>query len=166
MCVAGGYAAGKSAAAFAKAAGGLQPVKSDEVAAEMARVFAPLEKKGGVGHQELEDVVRTIATDHFGPVKTEISLKSALEKLRKLDSAHPDMQAKNLHELMRVHEAMNIQQVAKITAAAALERKETRFQPYHYRADYPETDDKYCGLIVVRKGDKGQVVTRFEPLTY
>jgi succinate dehydrogenase/fumarate reductase flavoprotein subunit len=77
------------------------------------------------------------------------------------------MEAKNLHELMRAHEAMNIQQVAKIAASAALERKETRFQPYHYRADFPETDDKnYCGLIVVKKGKNGEVTTRFEPLKY
>jgi succinate dehydrogenase/fumarate reductase flavoprotein subunit len=137
-----------------------------EVEEERVRVFSPLERKAGVHYQEMEDVVRSITTDHFGPVKTEISLKAAIEKLGRLDSVHTELKAANLHELMRVHEAMNIQQVAKITAAAALERKETRFQPYHYRADYPETDDKYCGLIVVRKGDRGQVLTRFEPLTY
>ena len=167
MCVAGGYAAGKNAAAYAKAAGELKPVKQEEVAAEMARVYAPLEKRTGIGHMELEDVVRTIATDHFGPVKTEVSLKSALEKLRRLDSVHQDMRADNLHELMRVHEAQSLQQMAQVTASAALERKETRFKPYHYRADFPETDDKnYCGLMVVKKGDAGKVLTRFEPLKY
>ncbi len=68
---------------------------------------------------------------------------------------------------MRVHEAMNIQQVAKITATAALARRETRFPPYHYRADFTETDDEnYCGLIVVKKGPDGEVTTRFEPLSY
>ena len=68
---------------------------------------------------------------------------------------------------MRVHEAMNIQQVAKITATAAMARKETRFPPYHYRADFTETDDEnYCGLIVVRKDQDGKATTRFEPLSY
>jgi adenylylsulfate reductase subunit A len=166
MCSAGGYSAGKRAAEYAKKQGSLNPVRDEEVAEEMARVFAPLERRSGVGYQELEDVVRTITTDHFGPVKTEVSLKSALEKLWRLDKAHQEIRAGNLHELMRAHEAMNIQQVAKITAAAALERRETRFQPYHYRADFPETDDRYCGLIVVRKGDGGKVVTRFEKLDY
>jgi adenylylsulfate reductase subunit A len=167
ICVAGGYAAGKSAAEYAKVQAGLKPVDPKEVREENARVFRPLERKKGVRYEELEDVVRTITTDHFGPVKTEISLKTAIEKLSKLDAVRVDMRAENLHDLMRVHEATNIQQVAKITAAAALERKETRFQPYHYRADYPETDDKnYCGLIVVRKGKKGEVTTRFEPLSY
>jgi len=167
MCTAGGYAAGKRAAEYAKRLGSLRPLQNEELAAEQARVYRPLERKDGVRYEELEDVVRTITTDHFGPVKTEISLKSALEKLGKLDSVHEEMKAGNLHELMRVHEAMNIQQVAKITASAALERKESRFQPYHYRADFPETDNKnYCGLIVVKKGEGGRIVTRFEPLYY
>ena len=167
MCTAGGYAAGKRAAEYAKGMGSLKPLQNEELAAEQARVYRPLERKDGVRYEELEDVVRTITTDHFGPVKTEISLKSALEKLGKLDSVHEEMKAGNLRELMRVHEAMNIQQVAKITASAALERKESRFQPYHYRADFPETDNKnYCGLIVVKKGEGGRIVTRFEPLYY
>ena len=137
------------------------------MAAEKDRVFRPLEKMRGVSYWEFEDVVRVITTDHFGPVKTETSLKSALVKLSRLDEAHRDLQAGNLHELMRVHEAMNIQQVAKITATAARARKETRFAPYHFRADFPETDDEnYCGLIVVRKDPEGGPVTHFEPLTY
>ena len=111
--------------------------------------------------------MRYIATDHFGPVKTEISLTTALTKLGRLDALRDDMKAGNLHELMRVHEAMNIQQVAKITASAALARKESRFPPYHYRADFTETDDEnFCGLMVVKKGTEGEVTTRFEPLSY
>ncbi len=167
MCVAGGYAAGKQAAEFARRSKHLRPISPAEVAAEKDRVFKPLERKRGVSYWEFEDIVRVITTDHFGPVKTETSLKSALVKLNRLDEAYGDLRAGNLHELMRVHEAMNIQQVAKITATAALARKETRFAPYHFRADFPETDDdNYCGLIVVRKDPEGGAVTRFEPLTY
>jgi adenylylsulfate reductase subunit A len=167
ICVAGGYAAGKRAAEYAKTQAGLKPVDLKDLQEEKARVYRPFERKKGMRFEEFEDVVRAITTDHFGPVKTEISLKTAIEKLSKLDAVHAEMRAENLHDLMRVHEAMNIQQVAKITAAAALERKETRFQPYHYRADYPETDDKnYCGLIVVKQGKEGEVTTRFEPLSY
>ncbi len=84
-----------------------------------------------------------------------------------MDAAREDLKADNLHELMRVHEAMNIQQVAKITATAARVRKETRFPPYHYRADFTETDDEnFCGLIVVKKDKDGEIQTGFEPLSY
>jgi succinate dehydrogenase/fumarate reductase flavoprotein subunit len=137
------------------------------MADERERVFKPFEKKRGIPYQEFEEIVRIITTDHFGPVKTENSLKSALAKLDRLDPGRADLKADNFHELMRVHEAMNIQQVAKITATAALARKETRFPPYHYRADFTETDDEnYCGLIVVKKDQEGRITTRFEPLFY
>jgi len=167
MCIAGGYAAGKQAAEYALKVKNSRPVDPAETAAEKDRIFRPLGKKEGISSWEFEDIVRIITTDHFGPVKTEISLKRALDKLNKLDDAHGDLKADNLHELMRVHEAMNIQQVAKITATAAMARKETRFPPYHFRADFPETDDdRYCGLMVVKKGPEGDITTRFEPLTY
>jgi adenylylsulfate reductase subunit A len=167
MCVAGGYAAGKRAAEYVLKAGRLKPLDIEEVKAERERVFAPLRRRSGITYTELEDVVRMITTDIFGPVKTEISLKTALEKLSKLDPAKDELKAGNLHELMRVHEAISIQEIAKVTAAAALARKETRFPPYHYRADFPDTDDEnYCGLMVVKKGDQGEVTSRFEKLEY
>jgi succinate dehydrogenase/fumarate reductase flavoprotein subunit len=107
-----------------------------------------------------------ISTDHFGPVKTEISLTSAIAKLNALDAYRDQLKATNLHELMRCHEAMNIHDVAKIVAHAALARKESRFPPYHYRADFPETNEEWCGLIVAKKGAGGGVETRFQPLHY
>jgi adenylylsulfate reductase subunit A len=167
MCMAGGYKAGKSAAEYAAGSGHLLPLDPKATAEERQRVFRPLEKKPGISYPEFENVVRIITTDHFGPVKTERSLLAALEKLHGLDGAREDLRANNLHELMRVHEAMNIQQVAKITATAALARKETRFPPYHYRADFTQTDDEnFCGLIVVKKGPDGEIATRLERLTY
>jgi adenylylsulfate reductase subunit A len=167
MCVAGGYAAGKHATDYARQTKHLRPLDNRKIKAEKDRIFKPLQKKAGMSYWEFEDIVRNITTDHFGPVKTENSLKAALQKLGRLDGAREDLKADNLHELMRVHEAMNIQQVAKITASAARARKETRFPPYHYRADFMETDDEnFCGLIVVKKGKDAEIQTRFEPLSY
>jgi adenylylsulfate reductase subunit A len=167
MAVAGGYAAGKHAAAFAGRSKHLKPLDSAALAEEKQRVFQPLHRKAGMPYREFEEIVRNITTDHFGPVKTETSLNVALTKLKRLDAVRQDLKADNLHELMRVHEAMNIQQVAKLTATAALARKETRFPPYHYRADFTETDDaNFCGLIVLKKGEAGDIRTRFEPLSY
>jgi adenylylsulfate reductase subunit A len=167
MCVAGGYAAGKHAADYARRSKHLRPLDVKKIKAEKNRIFKPLQKKAGMHYWEFEDIVRNITTDHFGPVKTENSLKAALQKLDRLDGVREDLRAENLHELMRVHEAMNIQQVAKITATAARARKETRFPPYHYRAYFTETDDEnFCGLIVVKKGKRAEIQTRFEPLSY
>jgi adenylylsulfate reductase, subunit A len=167
MCSAGGYAAGKWAAAYAKEQTHHKPLDGKAVEEERERVFKPLGRKKGISYWEFENIVRIITTDHFGPVKTENSLNSALVKLNHVDGARLDLKAENYHELMRVHEAMNIQQVAKITATAALARKESRFPPYHYRADFTKVDDEhFCGLIVVKRGAKGEITTRFEPLKY
>ncbi|HUY03214.1 MAG TPA: FAD-dependent oxidoreductase [Rhodocyclaceae bacterium] len=167
MGFAGGFAAGKHAAAYAAKTKALRPLNAGAMKDEEARVYTPLERKSGITYREFENVVRVITTDHFGPVKTETSLTGALEKLDRLDSAKAELKADNLHELMRTHEAMNIHQVAKISALAALARKESRFQPFHYRADYPETDDeKYCGLMVIRKQQNGEITTHLDRLQY
>ena len=166
MAFAGGYAAGRHAAAYAKRSGGLRPLDAGAMEEEQRRVFRPLGRAKGISYREFENIVRVICTDHFGPVKTELSLKGALEKLDRLDAARAELRADNLHELMRTHESMNIHQMSKVTATAALARKETRFPPFHYRADYPATDDEnWCGLIVIRKEPRG-VTTRLEKLKY
>ncbi len=167
MCTAGGYAAGKSAAAYVSNIKQLRPLDAKAISAERDRIFRPLELSKGERYADFENVVRVISTDHFGPVKTETSLTTALEKLDRLNPVREQLRAENMHELMRVHEARNIHQIAKIVAGASLARKESRFTPYHYRTDYLETDDQnYCGLIVVGKGDDGRPATRFESLTY
>jgi adenylylsulfate reductase subunit A len=166
MCMAGGYAAGKHAARYAATVNRHRPLDAKVLADEHARVFAPLLRKNGMVAGEFENIVRIVATDHFGPYKSEISLTSAIAKLNGLDRYRDDLKANNLHELMRCHEAMNIQSVAKIVAHAALARKESRFVPYHYRSDYPETNEDCCGLVVVRKDGEAGVATRFERLHY
>jgi len=167
MAMAGGFAAGKHAAAYARQVTHLRPLDAHAMAEEEARVFRPLERKAGIGYREFENIVRIICTDHFGPVKTELSLAGALEKLDRLDAARDELKAGNMHELMRTHEALNIHRVSKISARAALERKESRFPPYQYRADYPQTDDaNYCGLMVIQKRPDGTVTTRLDKLKY
>ena len=167
MCTAGGYAAGKSAAAYTSGIKSFRPLNAKAIAAERDRVFKPLELGRGERYSDFENVVRVISTDHFGPVKTETSLTTALEKLDRLNPVREQLNANNMHELMRCHESRNIHDVAKIVASASLARKESRFTPYHYRTDFLETDDQnYCGLIVVGKGADERPATRFESLTY
>ena len=121
----------------------------------------------GTAYNEFENIIRIVATDHFESVKTERSLITALEKFDRLDAERDKLKAGDMHELMRCHETMNIHEVAKIMASAALAHKESRFAPHHYRADFTETDDEiFCGLIAVSKGADGHAHTRFERLDY
>lgn len=166
MCMAGGYAAGKHAARYAAGVAKFLPLKASDMDSERKRVFAPLMRKNGLAYGEFENIIRIVTTDHFGPYKSEVSLTAAIAKLDALDPYRDELKAGNPHELMRCHEAMNIHSVAKIVAHAALARKESRFTPYHYRSDYPETQEDYCGLMVVRKDGERGVASRFERLAY
>ena len=76
------------------------------------------------------------------------------------------MKAEDNHELLRVNEAKNLLTIGEIMAHAALFRKESRFIPYHYRLDYPQTDnEEWCGQVVVyRDGD--EIRCEFERISY
>ena len=47
------------------------------------------------------------------------------------------VQVRNAHDLFKVLEVENIMLCAKLSATASLERKESRWGFWHYRADYP-----------------------------
>jgi succinate dehydrogenase/fumarate reductase flavoprotein subunit len=66
---------------------------------------------------------------------------------------------------MRCLETGNLVTVGEIMTQAALARKESRFIPYHYRVDYPQTDDeRWCGQIAVWQ-ECGTARTEFVPFS-
>ena len=167
LCTTGGYHAGKAAASYAQALGCSPELQKKAFEEERKRIYAPLERKRGISHTEFEDVVRTVMTENLVPNKSELSLKTALTKLSRFEPSRNDLRAGNFHELMRVHEAQHIIKVGKLMCEASLARKESRFAPYHFRTDYPEQNDQdYCGLIVLSKGRKKEIETRFQKLEY
>jgi adenylylsulfate reductase subunit A len=163
MAVAGGYAAGTNAVAYARAnpATGTAP---QEILAERARALAPLERKAGTHYREIEDVLRRIMKESVGPVRSEGGLRTAGRKIARLKAELAHLKAHNPHELMRCLESENLFTVGEVMVAAALARKESRLIPYHYRVDYPETDDQnWAGQIVVSRHN-GDLRTEFVPL--
>ena len=72
-------------------------------------------------------------------MRTEIGLKTAERKIAELKDELPHLKAANPHELVRGLETENLVTVGEIMAKAAQVRRESRFIPYHYRLDYPET---------------------------
>lgn len=163
--VAGGYASGKWAAAFALGTG-LEEINAEQVAREKERVFAPLGSKEGLTYPELENMIRKVMSEYVGVERNETGLRVALQKIARIKGYAGSLKAGNLHELMRTVEALNLLQVAEITTHAALFRKESRNKPYHYRLDYPEQDDeKWCGQVVVQK-DGDAVKVSFLPITF
>ena len=104
--------------------------------------------------------------EHVGPMRTELGLKTGLRKLNKLEASLDEIKVEDKHDLMRANETRNLHSVGKIMINAALYRTERRNKPYHYRLDYPETnDEEWCGLVVVRKNGSN-IDCGFEPVVY
>jgi len=164
--ITGGYRSGKAAAKFAL---GRNFFADPEVAPteEMAEKFiAPLKRGSGYPYRQLEDSVRRIMAENVGPMRSAHGLNTALKKLTQLEKHLDDMKVEDLHELMRSQETRSILEVGKISATAALYRTESRNKPYHYRLDYPETDDEnWCGLVAVQKSGDAYECS-FDPIKY
>jgi adenylylsulfate reductase subunit A len=165
MAVAGGYSSGKFAAEYAqknKFAG----YKRTIVREEETRMMAPLKRKRGLHYQEVEDVLRRIMVENVGPSRTSASLEAARQKIEGLIPYLQEIKANDFHELMRSIETTSLIKVGEIMAHAALFRKESRFIPYHYREDFPKTDNtNWCGQVLVDQID-GKITTKFNPIRY
>jgi adenylylsulfate reductase subunit A len=165
MAVAGGYSSGKFAAEYAlkNRFKGYPRIPVEE---EKRREMAPLKRKKGLAYQEVEAVLRRIMVENIGPNRTKSSLETARRKIEALVPHLEEIKANNFHELMRTIETASLVKVGEIMARAALFREESRFIPYHYREDYPETDNKdWCGQVLVSQR-KGKITTEFKPLHY
>ncbi len=165
MAVAGGYASGKCAAEYAlhHPFGGC---RSEWVREEEARTMAPMKRKRGLHYQEVEDVLRRIMAENVGPSRTKMSLETAQKKIKAFAPYLDEIKANNVHERMRSFETESLMKVGEIMTHAAMFREESRFIPYHYREDYPETDNKnWCGQILIKQKD-GTITTEFKPLHY
>ncbi len=165
MAVAGGYSAGKFAAEY----GLKSKFKDMDQAAlreERTRIMAPIKRKKGIPYDEVEAVLRQIMAENVGPYRTRASLEAAQRKITALAPFLDQIKADTFHELMRATETASLIKVGEIMARAALFRKESRFIPYHYREDYPETDDtNWRGQVLVKQTD-GKITTEFKPLKY
>ena len=80
-------------------------------------------------------------------------IESMIARSSDLYAAASATRADNLHGLIKVHEARNVAENARLIYASALDRTESREQ--FYRSDFPETDDDewFCLHGVTRTDD-------------
>jgi succinate dehydrogenase/fumarate reductase flavoprotein subunit len=151
-----GYEAGKQAAYFSRLNKPEQRLQDLEIKADKERLFDPCRNLDGISPSQYEDKIRQIVTDYIGYQRTEAKLRQAITELRELEKKDSALLAHDYHELMRVHEARNIREVAEMVATAALERRESRGSYSHFRADFPDRDDAHWRkMIVLKKQDAG-----------
>jgi len=102
-------------------------VDTDAVAAEKARIAAPLKRSDGLTPWQVEYKTRRIVNDYLQPPKVTRKMEIALERFDEIREDLTHMTAENPHELMRAMEAHAIRDCAELAARASLFRTESRW---------------------------------------
>ncbi|MFT4048012.1 MAG: fumarate reductase/succinate dehydrogenase flavoprotein subunit [Solimonas sp.] len=151
-----GRFAGESAARHCVELAGHAAVDAAQVAAEKARVYAPLGRDDGLPPSQVEYKLRRMVNDYLQPPKVTRKMEIGLERFEAIRADLDFLQAHDPHELMRAMEVHFIRDCAEMAARASLFRTESRWGLYHARVDYPERDDANWRVHVqLRKDDDG-----------
>ncbi len=123
---------------------------------------------------EIGREMKEVMFDHVGVFRTEEGMTEALNKIRELKARFKNIKLDDRGsifnmDLLNAWELSNLLDIAEVTAASALNRKESRGA--HARDDYPERDDKKWmkhTLAWLQDGKvkldyKNVIYTRFKP---
>lgn len=137
--------------------------QNDDVSLDEAQVDAFIKEKDArmaqssneIAVEEFEFKVRRMISDYLTPPKNEYKLDRALwwmDRFRKELSTM--VRVNDVHDLFKLYEVENIIQCATMSALASKERKESRWTPWHYRTDFPDTNDQeWKKHIVLTQGE-------------
>ena len=163
-----GYYAGRKASEYAKNSELLDYAQED-VEEEMKRLYAPLyvDEEEGMNWKELNKAISKAMQNYCGGSKCEDLLLEGLDLLNSFEEKYvPKLTASNPHDLMRIHEVLDILTVSKMVIYASLNRKSSNTSLSFIRTDYPETDpvrDQHHNII---SQVNGEVKVREVPLDY
>lgn len=140
-------------------------VDTDAVAAESARILAPLQRQGGLTPFQIEYKTRRLVNDYLQPPKVTRKFLIGLRRFGEIREDLDSMSAADPHELMRAMEAHSILDCAEMAAHASLFRTESRWGLYHHYVDHPDRDDEnwFCHSLLSRDGD-GRMAMRKKPV--
>jgi len=152
-----GQIAAENATAYARSAGKLSVDSNQIQAAFNSRISSLTENGNGpVPIEEFEYKVRRHINDYITPPKNEYKLNRALWWMNRFENEMKSglVCIKNTHDLFKALEIENIILSARLAATASMERRETRWVPWHFRSDYPEKGgDEWLKHIVLTIGD-------------
>ena len=146
-----GWVAGEKAAKYAQSGNLTDPI-SEQVTSEKERVFNPLTSSSRIYWQEMQTALENLMQFYTGGIRNEGLLSAGLVRVNEIKRRYAGcLKANNPHELMRVHEVLNLFDIAELVIKAALLRKESSRTPYHYRSDYPKQSSEYRKFIILRR---------------
>ncbi|MBX8484145.1 fumarate reductase/succinate dehydrogenase flavoprotein subunit [Pseudomonas cichorii] len=159
-----GWFAGVNAAEHVAGRDFQQPC-ANQVAAEKARVYAPLLREHGLPPAQVEYKLRRMVNDYLQPPKVTRKMEIGLQRFSEIEADLASMKANNPHELMRALEVTVIRDCAEMAARASLFREESRWGLYHHRVDHPQRNDEdwfcHCHL---KKGPDGRMTSFKKPV--
>lgn len=125
--------------------------------------FSPMKRKAGKEADGLfYRLNESVVPAQFSMFKSAPRIIKTLSVLEKFQEESRQLMARDYHELVKVNEFINHLLNTELVFRAALERKESR--QYHYREDYPYTDNMdWLKLIVLKRGKQG-ISLRYEPI--
>jgi len=142
-----------------------QKPSANQLAAEKARVYAPLLREHGLPPSQVEYKLRRMVNDYLQPPKVTRKMEIGLQRFSEIEADLNNMKASNPHELMRALEVTVIRDCAEMAARASLYREESRWGLYHHRVDHPLRNDEdwfcHCHL---KKGADGRMTSFKKPV--
>jgi succinate dehydrogenase/fumarate reductase flavoprotein subunit len=161
-----GRYAGRKAAAYTNQVDA--PVLSaEQIAAEKARVFAPVKISEGIDWKELHAGISRSMQYFCGEYKTETLFKLGLDSLREIEEKWvPRLFAVDPHKLMRSLEDLSLLTYSQIIIEASLARKDSNKYMDFRRIDFPEMDPPEWHKFITVKQENGKVKAETLPLDY
>ncbi|MFC1902748.1 FAD-binding protein [Chloroflexota bacterium] len=164
-----GWIAGESAAKYSLKQSSVDTRQFSGFISEKERFYNEvLSRKAGDTWQEASLACQNVMNYYAGYEKYETLLNAGMAQLEKIRRrALHTLAAKNMHELMRCIEALNLMDVGEIAMLCALERKETRSSKWGslIRIDYPETRQDMNKLLILSLKEGKPVFKWREPRT-
>jgi succinate dehydrogenase / fumarate reductase, flavoprotein subunit len=150
------------------------PIPEDATGFTRQQLDSILNSSGSERIVDIASEMKTAMNDYVGVFRTEEGMTKALEVVRDLKERFKNVKVDDHGkiyntDLLNAWELSNLLDLAEVTAACALQRKESRGA--HARDDYPKRDDDNWlkhSLAWTRNGDveiryKPVVITKFQP---
>ena len=154
-----GYIGGISAAEYAKAHS-LSPVPDSEVERFTALYKGLYHAEGEDAEQMILDMHKVVAKVSYSLYRSEERLLDGIEKIDALSKRAEHIRATDPHTAGKVFDIQSMLLSARLGFISALERQESR--GYHFREDYPETDDQNWMKWVLVDNDNGRMAVSTE----
>jgi succinate dehydrogenase/fumarate reductase flavoprotein subunit len=151
-----GRYAGRKAAAYAQQTSNVKLTRK-QIDDEKARVYAPVERKGGIEWKELNAGLVRVMQNYCGEYKNEELLSIGLRAIAEIETGEAQtLYAHNPHMLMRALGVMDIITCDQMILHASIARKGSSTYLGFNRLDYPEIDPPayHKWITINQAGDK------------